>query len=203
LLEQDYLAPLDGQTSGEWKDIDWKGTHAYAIGLNSLYLNRAGREKQGQVPPEESEGLLSEITNRLMSWTGPDGQRVVQEVWRNEAAFHGSLATEGPDLVIGYTPGYRASAQTGLGGWESPVLESNGDHWSADHCIHPQAVPGVIFSSRDLANYPTPTYYDIPSLTLGAALRGELPRPPHSGSTPLTEDEEKIIQERLKSLGYF
>jgi predicted AlkP superfamily phosphohydrolase/phosphomutase len=206
LLDQGYLvsrdrAPAD-RLPGEWEDIDWDRTRAYAIGLNSLYLNLAGREGRGQVEPGQAELLLSDLESRLLSWTGSDGRHVVQEVWRRAAAFRGLLAQDGPDVVIGYAPGYRASAQTGLGGWDSLALEENGDHWSADHCIHPQAVPGVIFSSLDLMNYSSPSYQDIPSLTIGMPLDSQ--PPPSQGDPPsLTAEEEEIIQERLKSLGYF
>jgi hypothetical protein len=103
----------------------------------------------------------------------------------------------GPDLVIGYVPGYRASPQTGTGGWGEKSIERNDDHWSADHCIHPQAVPGVIFANQDLVK--TPSYHDIPFLTTG-----EGPDPSnHTPPPAYTKEDEEIIQERLKSLGYF
>jgi len=59
LLDHGYLASTSTQAAGEWKDIDWDRTQAYAIGLNSLYLNRTGRERQGQVAPDQAERLLS------------------------------------------------------------------------------------------------------------------------------------------------
>ena len=81
----------------------------------------------------------------LLNWKGPDGGQVIQNVLTNEEAFDGPLAEYGPDLVIGYTPKYRASSETGLGGWGEKTIVPNPDHWEADHCIDANAVPGVIF----------------------------------------------------------
>ena len=41
----------------EWLEgIDWRRTRAFAIGLNSLYINVRGRERDGIVAPEERAG---------------------------------------------------------------------------------------------------------------------------------------------------
>ena len=133
----------------------------------------------------------------LSAVEGPDGRPAVQNVWPSEDALNGPLAKRGPDLLVGYSPGYRASPQTGLGGWEQNVIESNRDHWHADHCFNPLSVPGVIFSNHDLSNFPNPSYYDIPALTTGEA-------PESGGFTPPdeTSEDDETLQERLKSLGY-
>jgi hypothetical protein len=123
----------------------------------------------------------------------------VQQIWRNEEAFTGDLAEHGPDLVLGYSPGYRASAETGLGGWDQSVTVINQDHWGADHCINPHAVPGVLFASQDLMNYPNPSYADIPPLAIDAPPDASGPAPPPR----MSKEEDDIIEERLKSLGYF
>jgi predicted AlkP superfamily phosphohydrolase/phosphomutase len=199
LIERGYLASRQKRPEGEWKDIDWSGTRAYAIGLNGLYLNLVGREGQGKVELQQREACLADLQSHLLSWKGPDGNPIVQHIWRNEEAFTGDLAGNGPDLVLGYSPGYRASAETGLGGWGPSITVTNRDHWGADHCINPQAVPGVLFASKDLKNYPNPSYVDIPPLAIDAA-----PDTTRSGPPPkMSKEEDEIIQERLKSLGYF
>ena len=62
LLENGYLALKEGaaQPSASYlTDIDWSRTKAYALGLNGLYLNVRGREKQGIVAPgKEYQELL-------------------------------------------------------------------------------------------------------------------------------------------------
>lgn len=204
LIQHGYLAPGKAGAQGEWQDIDWGRTRAYAIGLNSIYLNLAGREAQGLVQPGERERLLAELKDELASLAGPGGRLALRNVWENETVFSGSLAATGPDLVVGYSPGFRASAQTGLGGWEKEIFEANRDHWQGDHCIDVQSVPGVVFCSSQLENFPNPSYHDIPILAIDESPRpNDDHRPPRKVSGGYgTPEDEQVLQERLKSLGY-
>ena len=54
LHQNGYLALKDGKTeSGDWfEDVDWSRTRAYTMGLNGLYMNMKGREREGIVEPE-------------------------------------------------------------------------------------------------------------------------------------------------------
>ncbi len=123
---------------------------------------------------------------------------MASRVLLNDEAFQGPLREYGPDLVIGYTPGYRASQETGLGGWATEAIVANSDHWGADHCMDARAVPGVIFANQGLANFPRPTYQDIPAITIEAAVDPhDSPPPP-----PMSAEETRILEERLRSLGY-
>ena len=67
--------------------------------------------------------------------------------------YSGPYTRFGPDLVVGYAPGYRASAETGLGKVPATRIEPNTDHWGADHCMDSDVVPGVIFANRDLHDF--------------------------------------------------
>ena len=198
LIENGFLITKDEEPEGELKKVDWSKTRAYAIGLNSLYLNVAGREGQGIVLESDKVALANDIERKLSTWEGPDGRRVIQKTWHNHEALEGPLSSYGPDLLIGYTPGYRASSETGLGAWTKDSLLINNDHWGADHCINPTSVPGVIFSNRDLSNIPHPSYKNIPQLAIDA-------QPDASGATPpptLGDEDQEKVEERLKSLGY-
>ena len=194
-----YLSAKTAVSHGSFSDVDWSQTQAYGIGLNSLYLNLNGREGKGIVQVGEQENLLNKLCDELLQWEAPNGQKVVNKVWRNKDAFDGPLASYGPDVMVGFAPGFRASSQTGLGAWEEEAVEPNTDHWGADHCIDPNAVPGVLFCSHGLGNFPNPSYRDIPMLTIGSKpdASGSAPPPTSSG----TESDE-VIEERLKSLGY-
>ncbi len=44
------------------------------------------------------------------------GNLAIRRVVSREEALVGPYAQYGPDALIGYAPGYRASSQTGLGG---------------------------------------------------------------------------------------
>jgi predicted AlkP superfamily phosphohydrolase/phosphomutase len=198
LVEQGYLMATGEGRAGDLQSTDWSKSQAYAVGLNSLYLNLAGREGQGRVQPDQHDSLADKLRDDLLSWRGPDGRPVVAQVRRQAEVFEGPLAEYGPDLVVGYSPGYRASAETGIGKWAEASIEPNRDHWGGDHCMSAQAVPGVLFSNHDLGNYPHPSYRDIPALTIGVK-----PSPSDSASPPSFSDEDQeIVEERLRSLGY-
>jgi predicted AlkP superfamily phosphohydrolase/phosphomutase len=198
LIERGILTPQVNEDKGNIQNIDWSRSQAYALGLNSLYLNQAGREGQGIVQPGEIESVLTQLRDELLSWQGPDGRPVVRTVASRKEALTGPLAEYGPDLIVGYSPGYRASAQTGLGSWEQISIENNRDHWGADHCIDVNSVPGVLFSNQDLGNLSTPSYRDFPMLAIGEELDagGNVPPPPSS------QEDQEVLEERLKSLGY-
>lgn len=199
LIDHGYLLPKEDQATGSLQDVDWSNSQAYAIGLNSLYLNLAGREGQGILQDAQRERVLEKLRNELLQWRGEDGRIVVQKIWRQSEVFEGPLTKYSPDMMIGFAPGYRASSPTGLGAWQKNAIEQNHDHWGADHCINPEAVPGVLFHNGGLGNFPNPSYRDIPAITIGKTPdnTGSAPPPTSSGN-----EDEKAIEERLKSLGY-
>jgi hypothetical protein len=198
LIEEGFLHVKDGVRSRNLSGVNWEKTQAYAVGLNSLYLNLVCREGRGSVTPAKKRKTLEDIRLSLYQWVGPDGGKVVQGVLFNEEAFEGPLGKCGPDLVIGYVPRYRASPETGLGSWGEQPIENNHNHWGANHCMDAKAVPGVIFSNDGLKDYPDPSYKDIPNMTIGKELDIN-----HSEKPILSSEDQEEINERLKGLGYF
>lgn len=198
LIEKGYLIPKQSADKGNFQDVDWTQTQAYGLGLNSLYMNLEGREGKGIVQKDRIEPLLKQLHDDLLSWIGPGGQPVLTRVAYRHEALTGPLVEFGPDLILGYSPGYRASAQTGLGGWEIASIEPNQDHWGADHCIDFQSVPGVLFSNQGLQNLPSPSFRDFPRLTIHEDLEGG----GKYTAPSLSEEEQETLEERLKSLGY-
>jgi predicted AlkP superfamily phosphohydrolase/phosphomutase len=200
LIDKGYLVLKSNGDQGKWGDVDWSQSRAYAIGLTGIYLNQAGREGQGIVQEADRDGLLDRLKNDLLQWDGPDHREVVHGIWRGEEIYHGPLTEYGPDLVVGFNTGYRASAQTGLGGWEREALEPNEDHWGADHCMDPALVPGVLFSNRSLKDLTNPSYREFPELAVGVPLDLEETAPPKPPK--FSDEDQEILEERLKDLGY-
>jgi predicted AlkP superfamily phosphohydrolase/phosphomutase len=196
LMDNGYLTQKPGAGAG-FTGVDWSQSSAYALGLNSLYLNQQGREGQGRVPPAERDAALSRLRDALLAWRAPDGSPVFHSILTQAEAFHGDLAPHGPDLVLGYAPGYRASQETGTGNWGASPLEPNRDHWGADHCIAAEAVPGVIFASRGLEDFPAPSYRDFPALALGKAFKTK-----GGAAQEMSAEDQDAVEERLKGLGY-
>ena len=200
LVDNGYLVSRAGnRAASDLQQVDWSRSQAYGIGLNSIYLNLAGREGQGCVEPDQKERVLNELCDKLHQWEGVNGRPVVQTAYKARDTFSGSLMAYAPDIVVGYSPGYRASQQTGLGAWESQAIEPNHDHWGADHCIDHSAVPGVIFANEGLDNFPHPSYRDIPPLTIDVTPDSSGSAPP---PTPMSDEDQDVVAERLKSLGY-
>jgi predicted AlkP superfamily phosphohydrolase/phosphomutase len=161
--------------------VDWSRTRAYAVGLGAIYLNRADREAHGIVHPQESESLERRIAQALATLRDPQsGEPAVRRVVRSADAYHGAATESAPDLVVCFTPGYRASWATALGGgFAEPLLEDNRKAWSGDHVVDPECVPGTLLMNRpfhreraslvDLA----PTVLNAFGLGKGPELEGE------------------------------
>lgn len=147
LWQQGFLA-LQGPPSADdemFADVDWSKTQAYALGLNGLYLNIAGREKNGILQRGgETEAVMKKLSEELTQFRDPANGRQVLEV------LSPTHAERGPDMIVGYARTYRGSWQTALGAVPAALLEDNTDAWIGDHCINPDDVPGVLLSNRML-----------------------------------------------------
>jgi len=149
LRENGYLYPPN--STGILMDVDWSRTRAYGLGINGLYLNLKGRERDGIVEPgEQREQLLDELSTRLEAVRDTNGKRVIVKVHRTDKVYSGPTTTLAPDLIIGYCRNYRASWATCLGDMTGEILLDNDSAWSADHCADASEVPGVIFSNRPI-----------------------------------------------------
>lgn len=163
LLDRGYIALKPGKEHepGEFfTNVDWPRTRAYGLGLNALYLNLRGREREGiVVPGADADHLLAEITSQLLDrQDGASGARVVSRIDRSNQIYSGDYVKDAPDLLIGYNRGYRAGWATVLGGFSSAELEDNLDPWSGDHCMDPDLVPGVLLSNKKVvAEHPSLT----------------------------------------------
>jgi predicted AlkP superfamily phosphohydrolase/phosphomutase len=132
--------------------IDWSRTRAYALGLGQIYLNLAGRDREGTVKPGERSDLLDEIAGKLRELRDPQGTRVIREVYRADRIWSGRRMREAPDLQVGFARGYRVSWQTALLAVPPDLLEPNLRPWSGDHCSNDVAeTHGVFLSNRRLA----------------------------------------------------
>jgi predicted AlkP superfamily phosphohydrolase/phosphomutase len=151
LHQNGYLTLKEGKTeSGDWfEDVDWSRTRAYTMGLNGLYLNIKGREKQGIVDPSEVEVLKDELQKRLNGLVDPASNTVgITGVFIADNVYLGPYTENSPDLIVGYGAGYRASWDSVMGKVTGQIFEDNTKAWSGDHCIDPRLVPGVLFSSH-------------------------------------------------------
>jgi len=149
LRENGYLYPAN--STSIMADVDWSRTQAYGLGINGLYLNLKGRERDGIVEPgDRREQLLEELSARLEAVRDSNGRRVIRNAHRTDKVYSGPATALAPDLVTGYCRDYRASWATCLGDMTKEILLDNESAWSADHCADASEVPGVIFSNRPI-----------------------------------------------------
>jgi predicted AlkP superfamily phosphohydrolase/phosphomutase len=159
LRDNNYLGPPDCKSI--MQDIDWSRTAAYGLGINGLYLNLKGRERDGIIEPgDQQEALLTELADKLEAVVDAEGQKVVRNVYRADKVYSGNATALAPDLIVGYSRGYRASWATCLGDLTEEVLLDNDSAWSADHCADALEVPGVLFSNRKIRGA-TPRLVDL------------------------------------------
>ena len=155
LHENGFLAVRDPNMEddpGIFANVDWTGTQAYAVGINSLYVNLRGREKWGIVNPVERESVMDQIAEKLLATIDPEtGEPAVTKVYKREEFYRDRGELEiGPDLVIGYAKGTRGSNESALGAVGKEVYSDNMSVWSGDHAMDHEAVPGILFASRPL-----------------------------------------------------
>ena len=164
LAQNGYMTLLNGSShTGEWfRGVDWGNTKAYALGLGGIYVNLKGREAQGTVAPGPEEATLKrEIADKLSALVdGECGHRAINKVLDRDAIYRGPYKENSPDLIVGYSEGYRASWESVKGVAGPAVFTDNCKPWSGDHCIDADIVPGVLFCSEKL-ECPDPHICDI------------------------------------------
>ncbi len=169
LFENGYLHLKNGKpTSGDWFDgVDWERTRAFSLGLTGIFINRKGRETCGIVAEgREVADLKQELITKLRGLMDGEKQEIaIRDVIDTERAFKGPYTYDAVDLLIGYNTGYRSSWASATGRVSEAVFEDNTKHWSGDHSVHPELVPGVFFSNRKI-NTQAPDIKDISATVL-------------------------------------
>ena len=154
LLQNGYIALVPGSqpdANEPFAEVDWSRTRAYGLGLNGLYVNIRGREREGIVDAAQADDLLREIRQKLMAVRDPKtDSQVITRVDLASEVYQGPYARTGPDALVGYNRGYRAGWKTILGAFPPDLLEDNTNPWSGDHCMDYTLVPGVLLSNRKI-----------------------------------------------------
>jgi len=164
LVKEGYLK-MSVDSGGEEISIldyaDWPASKAYALGLNGLYLNLKGREKEGAVGPQERRRLLDEIKAKLETISDPqNGNKVISCAYISEDNFSKNFIDRAPDIILGFDRGYRISDESALGTLSREMISDNMGWWSGDHCVDPKKVPASFISNFKIQN-PVPDMQDV------------------------------------------
>ena len=155
LLANGYLFLKDHSTASQatyLADVDWTRTKAYGIGLAGIFVNQKGREANGIVRAgNEKNQLVDEVVKKLTGLRDSETDEVaVHEAIPRDKAYSGPYVDAAPDIIVGYGVGYRVSWDSAVGKTGDQVICDNTKAWSGDHCLHPDLVPGVMFTNFNL-----------------------------------------------------
>jgi predicted AlkP superfamily phosphohydrolase/phosphomutase len=205
-----------------YASIDWGQTVAYSEpGRHVININLAGRNGDGIVPESEYSETCERIARELRQWVDAKGEPVVERVIRRDEAYSGPFVERASDLYVYW------NARADLGPPPAEV-RSKGFWWKGDHRREGVLIacgPGMRQASAttELKIYdfvPTVMYATglaIPN-GLDGRILGEIFTDGFRAATPLrfgngavgpaghdsqlSEDEEQMIEEKLRGLGY-
>jgi predicted AlkP superfamily phosphohydrolase/phosphomutase len=207
--------------------IDWANTKAFAspIPQQGIYINVQGRDRFGVVPPGDVETIKDEIAEHFRSLIGPDGAPVTDHIWKSQDVFHGDALEGAPDLLP-VLRNHRFELDDEI--FHKEPFTDFGHLPRGVH--HPDGIvtlagPGVAAGGAVsggvaditptllyMAGLKIPTGLDGSVLT-GAFEAGHLEKQPIETVAPLSsksvdeespysEEEEALIEESLRGLGY-
>lgn len=104
LIQQGYLVmktPITARRKFDFADVDWKRTNAWGEGgyYGRLFINKAGRERDGIVAAADYEKLRDELTRKLEAMTDPNGKPLGTRVYKPEAIYK-QVNGVAPDGVV-------------------------------------------------------------------------------------------------------
>jgi predicted AlkP superfamily phosphohydrolase/phosphomutase len=204
-----------------YSSIDWSQTTAYTeAGRHIININLEGRNQNGVVSRQDYARVCDQLTADLSDWKDPRGNAVVERVARRDEVYKGDLAIRASDLYIYW------NRLASLG--EPPrEVQAKGFWWSGDH--RPEGIlicKGKGIGAKQELNLPlvpqvydlVPTILHLAGLAVPEGLDGRViseiggdnvsvrfEKPGDEVKTqgdPLSEEEERLIAEKLRALGY-
>ncbi len=159
--------PWKQEQTNLFDNTDWTKTRAYGLGLNGLFINERGRERDGIVAPgADKDNLVRELARKLEALVDPKtGDHPILRAFVARDVYQGPYVDKAPDIVLGFNRGYRISWQSPLGAFPREILEDNAKKWSGDHMTAPEVIPGVVAVNRPIrAEFPA--LYDLTATIL-------------------------------------
>jgi len=215
-----------------FEDVDWSRTEAYSLGnVGQIYINLAGREPSGCVQPgEEYEQTRSRIMERLLELRDPDtGENVVEAVYRREDIYAGDYLDKAPDIVFMPTRlEYFGFGEYEFGSHK--IIEAMERGISGTHRMNgiflaygAHVKPGIEVAGASLVDL-APTILHLMSASIPEQMDGRILEEVISpdfqpldvamdetwtagddgfgDDQGLTEDQKRVVAERLRGLGY-
>ena len=102
------------ESAARFGGFRWSETLAFSEEVNTqpgVWINLAGREERGCVPPSEYEAVRDRVIETLLAWRLPNGKPVIARALPREAVYDGPFVDRAPDIVLelGLENGYGLS----------------------------------------------------------------------------------------------
>jgi predicted AlkP superfamily phosphohydrolase/phosphomutase len=204
-----------------YSSIDWQQTTAYTeAGRHVININLEGRNQHGSVAAEKYVAVCDQIIADLLEWRDRKGTPVVERVSRRDEVYRGEFAIRASDLYVNWN----RAAHMG----EPPrEVKAKGFWWSGDH--RPEGIlickGKGIRALQEVTTPSVPQVYDLVPTILHlaglavpegldgrvleeicadkAAIRfAEMNQEAGAEPPALSPEEEKLIEEKLRALGY-
>jgi predicted AlkP superfamily phosphohydrolase/phosphomutase len=192
-------------------DVNWEKTRVWSEGgyYARVFFNVKGREPTGTIDPADYETFRDEVKAKLEATTDDRGQPLGTLVFKPEEVYR-TVRNVAPDLIVHFGGLYWRS----IGGVGYPTVHIQENDTGPDDCNHAQfgafilAAPnsplqGELQGAHLLDIAPTLLElggYDLPSSMQGRSLITTAVRNLEDGGLP--PDQEEIVRERLRGLGY-
>lgn len=205
-------------------DVDWENTRAYSIGyIGEVHINVKGREPRGTVERgAEYERVRDELIQDLRELKLPNGEPLIEQIWKKEEIYHGAHLDDAPDILffpknletIAFgdfefgsnkilEPSYGVSSSHRMNG----ILIASGPNIAPVSSIQSPNLTDLAPTILHLLNLPIPRDMDGRVLS---EMFSETRAIEYGGSAELertrgdaySEEDEAQVLERLKDLGY-
>jgi predicted AlkP superfamily phosphohydrolase/phosphomutase len=96
-------AAAELESRARFGGFDWERTLAFSEEANTnpgVWINLAGREAEGCVAREEYEAIRDRVIEALLDWKLPSGSPAVARAMRREEVHRGRYADRAPDIVV-------------------------------------------------------------------------------------------------------
>src|SRR6266702_3232613 len=225
-----FLAEMGVIEYDEQEDrVNWSNSLAYFMGHGQLWVNLLGRDPQGAVHPQDEyeevrDTLVKALPVKLRDHKA--GAQVIERVYRKEELYSGEYLFCAPDLITVFKPGYVPSPQgTRLNfDTETFIVPTAGE--TAIAGAHPSVMNGFLLATAPAlaagvsvhehapltATAPTllhalgVEYADMDAPAVDALFSPSFleTHPVRKGiqSQELSEEDEELVINRLRDLGY-
>jgi predicted AlkP superfamily phosphohydrolase/phosphomutase len=191
---------LHGRIALPTPPVDWARTTAYTSVVSTgegVSVNLAGRELHGTVRREDYERVRDELVEALLGFADPQtGERPIGAVLRKEEVLSGPYLDRAPDLLLEPAPLYSLS--------HARHLSEEADWLSGDHRpegVYVTAGPGIAPGEG-----PEVSLADFASrITELVGLEPDEEWARASDDRPVgvySEEDQRLVEERLRGLGY-